>query len=225
MILVPVLRRPHRVQPLLDSIRATTDGCRVLWLATAGDTAQIDAIDDVGGECVIINHHPGDYARKILVGYLMTTEPLVVTAADDLEFQSGWFEAATAALTPGIGVVGLNDDANPRVMSGQHATHFLMTREYIDQYGTVDQRYMPFHLGYVHEFVDDEAIGTARQRKAYAFAADAHVTHLHPSFNKTVPMDDLYAGQDQRLRTSRPLFNQRRRLWMRPLPRNRRFPT
>lgn len=211
VILVPVLRRPHRVAPLLESIRVTCNA-RVLFLCTYGDDAQIDAVDDAGEECVIINHHPGDYARKILVGYLMTTEPHIFCGADDLLFHPGWYEAACAKLTEGIGVVGTNDLTNPRVMSGEHSTHSLMTREYIDQYGTIDQLYTPLHLGYWHEHVDDEAIGTAKFRKAWAFAEDSHVEHLHPMAGKA-PMDEMYAAQDERMAQSAPIFQRRKRLW------------
>ena len=38
VILVPVLRRPHNVRPLLESVRATTPGARVLFIADPGDT-------------------------------------------------------------------------------------------------------------------------------------------------------------------------------------------
>lgn len=217
VILVPVLRRPHRVQPLLDSIEATVPGCRVIFVCSTDDTDQITACcsaqaPNLRVEVVIINHHTGDYARKILVGYLMSQEPLIFCGADDLLFHPGWFEAATAKLTEGIGVVGTNDLTNPRVMKGDHSTHSLMTRDYIDKHGTIDSPFTPLHMGYEHEHVDDECIGTAKYRRAWAFAGDAHVEHLHPMAGKA-PMDEMYAAQDQRMAQSGPIFRRRQRRW------------
>lgn len=211
-ILVPMLGRAHRVSPLLESIDTTTPGCRVLFLLTPGDYAVLAAVKDAGREYLTVDRQPyGDYARKINTGYRNTTEPLLFTAADDLHFHPGWFEVATAELRPGIGVVGTNDLGNPRVLSGQHATHFLVARWYADL-GTIDQPRAIFHEGYPHEFVDDELIGTARLRNAFAMAMGSHVEHLHPDYGKA-PSDAMYSEQGQRMRKGSARFKSRRRMW------------
>ena len=124
----------------------------------------------------------------------------------------GWLSAALARLAPGIGVVGTNDLGSPRVMAGEHATHSLVTRSYADEFGTIDEPGKVLHEGYVHEFVDDELVATARFRSAWAFAVDSHVEHLHPCWGKA-PMDRLYAGQSERIRAGRKLYDRRRHLW------------
>lgn len=211
-ILVPVLGRPHLVPRLVASIRATCDA-RVLWLVTPGDADVIAAVAAVGGEQLAVDWHPaGDYARKVNAGYRATSEELLFLAAIDLRFHPGWFEAATARLTPGIGVVGTNDLGSARVMAGQHATHSLVTRAYADEFGTIDRRGEILHEGYVHEYVDDELVATAKHRGAWAFAGDSHVEHLHPNWGKA-PMDELYAQQVPRMRRSATVFRQRSRLW------------
>ncbi len=131
--------------------------------------------------------------------------------ADDLRFHRGWLAAAQAALGPGIGVVGTNDLGNPRVMAGEHATHFLVTREYADR-GLIDGKPGLLFEGYAHEYCDDELVGTAKHRGAWAFAEGSRVEHLHPTYGKA-PMDASYAAQRQRMRASVVLFRQRRRLW------------
>jgi hypothetical protein len=210
-ILVPMLGRPHRVAPLLESIRETTPGARVLFLVTTGDQPVIDALD--GADRVELPpRQRGDYAVKINAGYRHTTEPLLFLAADDLRFHPGWFELAAAKLTPGIGVVGTNDLCNRRTMRGEHSTHSLVTREYVDRFGTIDEPGKVLHEGYVHEFVDDELVGTARKRRAYAHASKAIVEHLHP-MNGQAPMDRLYRRQGMRMRASRDLYQRRRMLW------------
>jgi hypothetical protein len=217
-IVVPMLGRAHRVEPLLESIHSTCDA-RVLFALSPGDRAVQRAVARAGAESIVVPRRPiGDYARKINVGYRATTEPLIFLGADDLLFHTGWFGAATAQLRPGIGVVGTNDLGSPRVMRGDHSTHSLVTRDYADRYGTIDRPGEILHEGYVHEWVDDELVGTAKARRAWAFAHDARVEHLHPNWHPEVPIDRLYAAQRFRLRAGRPLYQRRQRLWTSPSP-------
>jgi hypothetical protein len=214
VILVPILSRAHRVAPLMESVRATC-GARVLFLTSPGDSAVHRAIADTGAaQLVVAQQRYGDYARKINAGVRHTTQPLIFTGADDLEFQPGWLAAARTYLVDGIGVVGTNDLGSPRVMAGAHATHFLFTRWYIEEYGTIDEPGKAMHEGYPHEYVDDEVVGTAIRRGMWAFAVDSHVKHLHPDWYAEVPRDAMYAGQGARMRLGRPIYQRRRRLWV-----------
>ena len=211
-ILVPMLGRPHRIAPLLRTIELTVPGAHVLFLVSPGDVAVHREVDRHGRPRVTVPKLPtGDYARKINAGYRNTTQSHLFTAADDLHFHPGWYEAAVAQLTPGIGVVGTNDLGSPRVMAGEHSTHSLVTREYADR-GTIDEPRKIYCELYIHEFVDDELVGTAKRRGAWAFAADAHVEHLHPDWGKA-PSDRMYANQRARMRASRATYLKRRSLW------------
>lgn len=212
-ILVPVLRRPHRVVPLLESIEATTvEPHRVLFLCTEGDVAEIAAVEAAGCDHIDIRWARGDYARKINVGYRSTTEPLLFLAADDVKFHPGWLEAACEQLTDGVGVVGTNDLGNPRVLRGVHSTHSLVTRAYVDKYGTIDERGKVLHEGYWHEYCDDEFVETSWKREAWAFAKQSVVEHLHPSWGKA-PTDRLYDQNHRRMVDGKRLFLERRHLW------------
>jgi hypothetical protein len=214
VILVPMLGRPHRVQPLLASTDATVPKARVLFCLSPHDKAVLDEVDRAGREWLTVPWAArGDYARKINAGYRHTTEPHIFTGADDLQFHPGWYEAATAHLRPGIGVVGTNDLGSPRVIAGDHATHSLVTREYADRHGTIDQPGAILCEAYWHEFVDDELVGTAKRRGAFAMALDSKVAHLHPNWDPSIPIDGLYAQQQTRMRASRPLYQRRRQLW------------
>jgi hypothetical protein len=213
-VLVPMLGRPHHVTPLLASIDATVPGARVVFLTTPGDDDVAAAVDETGRERVEVRRRAvGDYARKINTGYRVTTEPLLFTGASDLAFRPGWFEAATAKLGPGIGVIGTNDDGNPLVTSGEHATHFLVTRAYADEYGTIDGPGNVMAEVYPHEFVDNEMVGTARHRGAFAMALDSHVTHLHPHWHPDIPSDASYEEQPGRMAVGRNVYGVRRRRW------------
>lgn len=208
-ILVPVLRRPHRVGPLLESIHIANPSARVVFVCDPTDFEEQHAIRDAGGgEPMLIN---GNYAAKINAGVRVTTEPHIFLGADDLHFHPGWYEAASALLSDTVGVVGTNDLCNQRVAAGEHSTHSLVARWYADL-GTIDEPGKLLHEGYKHEFVDDEFVQTAIHRGAYAHAHDAVVEHLHPMVGKA-PMDDLYAAQHQRMRFGRRVYRRRRVLW------------
>jgi glycosyltransferase involved in cell wall biosynthesis len=204
-IIVPVLGRPQRVKPLLANIRETTPDARVLFLPDRDDWKERLALDKAGAWYLNCD---GGYAHKIRQGIVHTSEPLVFAAADDLEFQPGWFEAAGKYLTDGVQIVGVND-LLPRAR--QHATHFLMTREYAEL-PTIDGGPGPFFDGYAHWYCDDELIGTARKRGAYAYAEDSRVKHLHPAGGRAED-DDTYRKGRERRRLDRRIYMRRRHLW------------
>lgn len=215
VILVPVLGRAHRVAPLLESIEAgTPEPHRTLFICSPDDKAMTAEVDRAGAEYLRTdrNYDRGDYAIKVNLAYRSTWEPLMFLAADDLHFHPGWLPRATAKLAAGIGVVGTNDLTNRRTRTGQHSTHSLVTRDYVDRHGTIDEPNKVLHEGYWHEFVDDEFVQTAMARGAYAHANDCYVEHLHPMGGKA-PMDALYEMQSARMRVGRRVYEWRKQLW------------
>lgn len=114
-------------------------------------------------------------------------------------------------LTENVGVVGTWDRCNKRTKR-KHSTHSLVARWYADL-GTIDEPRKILHEGYVHEYVDDELVGTALKRRAYRHCQAAVVAHLHPMAGIGVPVDEMYAAQGERMAASRPLFLERRKLW------------
>ena len=212
VVLVPMLGRPHTVTPLLESIRETCTA-RVLFLLTPGDDDVAAAV--AADEYLYVERQErGDYARKINHGIVATTEEHIFTGACDLRFHPGWYEAALAKLGPGIGVVGTNDLGNRGTITGRHATHMLVTRSYVEEFGTIDEPGKFYHEGYPHELVDDEAVQTARARGALAHASQSIVEHLHPLWGKA-EWDDVYEAIPGRIRAGQRLFAERRKLWRR----------
>lgn len=214
VIIVPVLRRPHRAARVAESVDATTPGCRLLFVGSPGDVEEHEACRATGADLLVIDEPvgPGDYARKINAGYRVTSEPVMLIAADDLLFHPEWFDRAMARMVGTVGVVGTNDLGNPRVLAGEHTTHPLVSRDYIDGHGTIDETGKVYCERYPHEFSDDEFVGTAKHRGVWAFAVDSIVEHLHPNWGKA-PSDPLYDAQAQRIRHGRQVFNRRRHLW------------
>lgn len=178
-----------------------------------GDEAEIDAVKATGSDHFVIPWQRGDFARKVNAAYRASTEPFLFMGADDLHFHPGWLSAALARFEePLVGVVGTNDLGNPRVMRGVHSTHSLVTRAYVERHGTIDESGKVLHEGYWHEYVDDEFVETSWKHKAWAFAHDSVVEHMHPSWGKG-QMDDLYAENDVRMRSGKRLFLRRRPMW------------
>jgi hypothetical protein len=208
-VLVPVLRRPHRVRPLLDSLAASmTVPYRALFIASPDDREEHAAIREAGADFIVVD---GNYAMKINAGVGATDEPYLLFAADDLHFHPGWYEVARACLRGGIAVVGTNDLCNAKTATGELATHPFVARWY-QEVGTVDEPGKMLHEGYPHEYVDREFTETAQHRGVFAHAPDSIVEHLHPLAGKA-PMDDLYAATRRRMRQGYRVYRQRCHMW------------
>jgi hypothetical protein len=114
-------------------------------------------------------------------------------AGDDVRFRPGWLDQAQEVARRYDGqVIGTNDLANPRVMRGEHATHMMISREYILEQGSSwDGPGVVCHEGYHHWFVDDEIVTLAKQRKVFQMALGSEVEHVHPMVGKA-ENDDVY---------------------------------
>lgn len=207
-ILVPVLNRPHRVRPVIESAAAATPGAEVLFIADPDDAAELEALEAEGADFIAPG---GKYSEKINAGVRETDSPLLFFGADDLTFIPGWFEVARSHLSNEIRVVGLNDGVTKRSQLGHHATHFLVTRDYA-LLPTIDDKRGPLFEGYGHQYVDDEFVGTARLRRAVSFAADARIDHSH-YFNGTGVMDATYEKGLLTKADDRRLHRRRRMMW------------
>lgn len=216
-ILVPVLGRPRNAAPLVESIRESTifTAHRVTFICSPSDREQLEAAGKVAEDVLIARWEPGpaDFAKKVNWAIRETRFPWLMLAADDLRFEEGWAEAALAvAEQTGKRVIATNDKANPEVMRGRHATHPLVARSYIEEYGTIDGEGF-YCEAYDHQCVDVEATETAIMRGEFAFAANSVVRHLHPIYNSHVPMDDTYRKALENGSRDRDLMLSRRHLW------------
>lgn len=215
VILIPVLGRPHLIEPLLENIYDTAPDVAVLFLTTPADEEGTEAVKATGERYARVQKKPkGDYARKINIGYAITKEPVLFMGATDLNFHEGWLEAGLAMIDDGYQAVGTNDLGNPRVMIGQHSTHSFVTRKYVKEFGTIDEPGKILHESYPHEYCDDEFVGTATARGVYRFCMDSVVEHMHPAWGKG-EWDDCYNQTDDRVRSGFRIFRRRVPLWMR----------
>jgi len=212
-ILIPVLGRPHRIERALADALAGTPGAHVWFIASEFDLLTRAELERVGAAHLVLpgERAPGDYARKINLGVRETSAPLLFLGADDLHFHPGWLDAASNRISASVSVVGTNDLGNDRVKRGEHATHSLVAREYVEQ-GSIDDPSVLLHEGYTHNFVDDEFVATARFRRTFRMALSSRVEHLHPHWRKS-EMDGVYELGLSGFEADRKLFRSRRRLW------------
>lgn len=207
-VIVPVMRRPENAQPFMTSLRASTGLATVYAIADDDDPETAEAWAAAGAQVVV-----GDavtFAKKVNLGYAKTREPWLFLCGDDVTFHAGWLDHAQhVAETLEAHVVGTNDLANPRVMAGEHATHLLVRRSYVDEVGASwDGPGVVCHSGYRHNFVDDEVVTAAKARGVWQMALGSVVQHRNPMFN-TAEDDEVYRlgrasfEQDQKLFRSR----------------------
>lgn len=215
-ILIPVLNRPGRVRPLLESIEESSRfvELRPVFIVSHGDEPEKRALLEEGFDWITLDDDPGpgDYAKKINLGVVSTRDEFVFFAADDLRFYPGWIERALAChLETGACVVGTNDLGNHEVVAGRHSTHTLVHRDYMEC-GVIDDPDRVLCEKYAHNWVDAEFVATAQARETYWSARDSIVEHLHPLWRKA-ETDTTYERGQEHFETDRRLFTQRRQLW------------
>lgn len=193
-ILIPLMRT-YRIYEIADNVAANTNRHHTYYIATFGAWGN-KASTIIDSEPVMT------WPKRINLGISKTREPYIFTGADDINFTSGWFEAAKAWMPQTkFGVVGVNDLHNP------NGTHFLVSRKYIDEFGPL------CHEEYHHLYVDDEIRELAKSRGRYAYAADAIVEHVHPAAGKA-EWDSVYELGNKHKAEDKALFESRRHLWL-----------
>ncbi len=227
-VLVPVLNRPQNVVPLVDSFltKSNETSC-LLFVVQADDVAQISALRLSAGFAGRINFHVVDppvtrWSQKLnaahrYLNYDTESFDLLgngwyLLGADDLKFHSGWddndqLKALQSDET--IGVIGTNDLGNPAVIAGKHSTHPLMRVSYVEEQGIEEARGIIAPECYHHNWVDNEIVGLALKRGAYAHCHASVIEHLHPAWKKG-KMDATYALGNTRYLADQRLFAMRR---------------
>ncbi len=213
VVVVPVYRRPHRIQPLLASFNASNSEARLLFVASPEDKEELVALDGHDHLVMEGRRRSGDWAAKINHGYRNSTEDWIVCCGDDVHFHPRWdHHILLKAQLTGARVIGTSDMNPAADRKGIYSPHPAIHRSYADQLGTVDGPGLIMCEQYDHNFPDRELAATAIQRGEWAFSRRAVLEHLHPAFS-TMPTDATYKlGARQFGRDSR-LFRQRTRLW------------
>lgn len=205
-VIIPVLHRPQNVQPLMESLRASTGLATAWFVCESDDEEQQAEVIRCGGE-VLSATDCHTFAEKVNFAYGATSAPWVLLVGDDVRFRPSWLDAALdVARRYHSDVVGTNDLCNERVMRGEHATHPLIRRSYIDEQGASwDGPGVTCHEGYHHWFVDDEIVTVAKQRLTFQAAMASQVEHLHPITGR-VAIDEVYELGSAHVKEDKALF-------------------
>lgn len=208
-VVVPTVRaRLGNLLPLWESLRASTGLARLV--PVVDDQDHLSELSKLGVDTSHAVVVPGRFPVKVNAGYKASTAPWVQVVGDDVRFHPGWLDHQQwiAGLYDGK-VIGSNDLANPRVMRGEHATHWMLSREYVDTVGASwDGPGVVCHEGYKHWFCDDEIVTAAKQRGVFQPALGAVIEHLHP-ITGLVETDDVYTRNDKYANADMLLFKKR----------------
>jgi hypothetical protein len=216
-VVVPVMKRPQNAEAFMRSLRASTGLATVYAICDADDEATIMAWRAEGAHTLLWlprGGRPGTFAEKVNAGYVETAEPWLFLVGDDVRFYPGWLDSAQAAAGDQYHVVGTNDLGNPRVLSGEHATHLLVRRKYVAGMGaSFDGPGVVAHEGYRHWFVDDEIVAAAKARGVWTPCLESVVEHLHPYYDKA-PDDEVYQAGGRHADEDLALFEARVREYL-----------
>lgn len=183
-VLLATMGRPDKFAPFVKNVRETTEGHEVeIVAAVDGPGAHAITLSELG--CVV-DHSlvTRGSSRAWNDALAASTGDPVVLAADDLEWQPGWLDAALTCLSgfpDGWGFVGFNDGH----WGPELSTHYLMSRRLIVEVfgGVVAWEH------YSHSFNDREANARAQAAGRYVWCEEARVYHHHWIFGDR-PQDE-----------------------------------
>ena len=195
-VIVPVMRRPHNVQKFAESCLATAHTAHIYFIVDHDDMAEMAAVEiaaenDDRVNMIVNESESKTFATKCNLGYRETSEPWLLFVGDDVRFWPGWW-AEIVHSDDGSAFVATNDMRNRSVMSGQHATHPAIRRDWLDDHGASwDGPFTVCHEGYRHWYVDNEWSAVAQQAGQFRYCSRSLVEHRHPIWNDA-PDDEVY---------------------------------
>jgi glycosyltransferase involved in cell wall biosynthesis len=173
-ILLATMGRPEQAEAFVKGVRATTQGHDVeIVVAVDGPGEHAIRLSELG--CVVDHStEPRGSSRAWNDALRHAKGDPLVLAADDLDWQPGWLDAALECLQGfpgGWGLVGFNDGH----WGPELSTHYLMSRRFVvDVLGGVVA-----WEAYRHSFNDREANARAQAVGRYAWCENARVLHRH----------------------------------------------
>lgn len=180
-IFVPTYGRSNRIPEVVEDIEAATPQDHNTYFIIESDDQDSIDVARAQGVQYFLNSHNHNYAGAINTAYEQTDEPYFFVGADDLHFHEGWLAKAMAKFSPDVMVVGTADLLNPYVAQGTHATHYLVDRRYIDEFGgtTDEEPGVVLFEGFDHQWTDTLFIDVAKERGVFVPCLESVVEHLH----------------------------------------------
>lgn len=214
-VLIPTFGRADRLSSVWDNVRwgSHTDP-KITFIAEYEDCASIEVLKG-SGLPYILNTGPRNYAGAINTAYRQSEADFLFCGSDDLNFHDSWDLELLKHVDDWFEVYGTNDLFNPYVLSGVHATHYLVRREYLNKTGgMIDVGAGSFlNDAYDHNFTDTEFVWTAKARARFKPVLTSVVEHNHWGARKA-QKDPTYLKGLAKYHQDRELYMSRRHLWM-----------
>ncbi|MDP3938744.1 MAG: glycosyltransferase [Deltaproteobacteria bacterium] len=213
-ILIPSLNRAPALEALVRNINETTpEGAHsTLFILDIADRESREVVRGLPRCRYLLAD--GTFPVKINAGVMGTTEPLILSANDDVVFYPGWYEAATDAFEEkGVHVVG-TDDLTPITRDRTHTTMPILRRSYVKGPGAAfNETGTVFHEGYHHNYCETELWQLACHRGVAKFAEECVIEHRHPNWG-TAALDETYRkGGRSNVEQDRQTFERRKAAW------------
>jgi len=207
-ILIPTYKRSDRLPALVKNIEQNTSlPYRIVFIIEKEDKASERVIKRLRKD-YLFNVKPNTYVSAINHAYRMTKEPVLFCGADDLSFRRGW-DLNAAKYFRKYGFIGVTDDW-PITRTGLHASHFFVTRKYIEKYsGVLDEKRVIYSSKYEHIQCDIETEQTAMKRGQFVISTGSVVDHNHWYINKAT-MDETYKRGMECMDRDRLTYERRR---------------
>jgi len=212
-IYIPTFGRSQKLKDYISRVEEFTKGQhRIVCIVERNDMISYEEAVKAGA-IAIINHRTPNYAGAINSAWECLNSDAFFAGADDLRFDGKWLEKSLEKMSGDFLVVGTNDLHNQEVQRGEHATHYLVSGEYIRKIGGVVDGSAPILFeGYDHNWTDREFIGTAKHRGIFTPCTESVVEHLHFTFGLS-PMDETYKKTRRRADADGALYQERKHLW------------
>lgn len=207
-VAVPILGRPHRIQEVVG--RFDDPRLDLLFLPDAADEASVAELGKLGATYSFAPPAPAfgvpTYATKINHAFLTTDLPFLLYASDDVQPVGNWVAKALRYLTDErVGVLATNDQSNASVMRGRLATHGIVRRAYVEQYGSasLDDAGPVMFEGYRHHNCDVELSRVAIRRGAFKYAPDVILQHQKGAVDATYRLGQAHREHDKAMKAAR----------------------
>lgn len=176
---IATLWRHHKLEGIVRNILATTNvSLKVYFVVEDNDTDSINEVNrliEKGYPVVCVKSDKRNCNKAINVGFNASTEPFFGFCGDDCVFKPNWAEELMKVFEdPKIQVTcswdGLYDGGK---------SFYCMRRNYILNFGTIDEPGKVIHEGYGHTWVDNEFLETAIHRGVFHYCPQSEVKHCH----------------------------------------------
>lgn len=202
-IIIPTYQRPEK----LLSTKKQLVRRNVIWVCHESDTVSQGLLKNP-----VIDYQSPSGVNATNAGFWAATSDWIVIGQDDFTWHDDWLEKVFKRQEEtGAFVVGFNDGYEGN--RPEHSVAWLIYRPYAMSTGLcIGFPNVAFNPHYKKNFSDNELCETARYQKVWAYAKDALLEHLHPSFGKSSD-DSTYQHLEPYFEQDYNLYLSRKHLW------------